>query len=131
MDTLLGFGNVEGELKDVLWNIGQLGLGGDRSYRRTHASWLTVLTGRERAGCEVAALCSGTPGKESEGLRRWHGARGAKQGKYAGKGDKVRYPNIGGEEPKQEQVPEISRRRIEERLKNGDFLLEERSSSEQ
>ena len=46
---------------------------------------------------------------------------GDKAGEIAGKGDKVRYPNIGGEEPKQEQVPEISRRRIEERLKNGDF----------
>ena len=49
-----------------------------------------------------------------------------------GKRNKIRYPNIGGEEPKQEQVPEISRRRIEERLKNGGFLkIEERSSSEQ
>ena len=127
MDTFLGFGNVESELKDVLWSIVPLGLGGDRSYRRTHASLLTVLTGRERAGGEVTALCSGSPGKESEGLRRWHGTRGIKQGNLLGKGDKVRYPNIGGEEPKQEQVPEISRRRIEERLK----LLEERSSSEQ
>ena len=81
LDTLLGFGNVEGELVDVWWNVGLLELGGDRSYRRTHAGGLTVLTRRERAGCEVAALFSGSPGKELEGLRRWHGAQGIKQGK--------------------------------------------------
>ena len=122
MDTVLGFGNVEGELKDVLWGIVPMGFGGGRSYRRTHASLLTVLTGRERAGSEVTALCSGSPGKESEVLRRWHGAPGIKQGKFAGKGDKVRYPNIGGDELKEEQVPGILRRKFEERLKNGSCL---------
>ena len=86
LDTLLVFGNVEGELVDVLWNVVPLELGGDRSYRRTHAGGLTVLTGRERAGCEVTALCSGSPGKELEGLRRWHGAQGIKQRNFfAGK----------------------------------------------
>ena len=82
LDTRLGFGNVEGELVDVVWNVVPMGLGGDRGYRRTHAGGLTVLTGRERAGCEVTALCSGSPGKELEGLRRWHGAQGIKQRKF-------------------------------------------------
>ena len=90
LDTRLGFGNVEGELVDVVWNVVPMGLGGDRSYRRTHASLLTVLTGRERAGGEVTALCSGSPGKESEGLRRWHSTQEIKQaeGKLLGKGIK-------------------------------------------
>ena len=80
--TRFGFGNVEGELVDVLWNVALLELGGDRSNMRTHAGGLTVLTRRERAGCEVSALFSGSPGLELEGLRRWHGAQGIKQRKF-------------------------------------------------
>ena len=76
LDALPGFGNVEGELVDVWWNVGLLELGGDRSYRRTHASGLTALTRRDRAGCEVAALCSGFPGLELEAWWWWHGAQG-------------------------------------------------------
>ena len=134
LDALPGFGNVEGELVDVWWNVGLLELGGDRSYRRTHAGGLTVLTRRERAGCEVAALRSGFPRKEFEAGWWWHGAQGIKRGNFAGEGGKVRYPNIGGEEPKQEQVPGNSEaknlKKVEERgLEEGS--VEERSSSEQ
>ena len=60
---------------------------------------------------------------------------GDKAGKFLlGKGDKVRYPNIGGEEPKQEQVPGNSEaknlKKVEDKgLEEGS--VEERSSSEQ
>ena len=116
LDALPGFGNVEGELVDVWWNVGLLELGGDRSYRRTHAGGLTALTRRDRAGCEVAALCSGFPRQELEAGWWWHGAQGIMWENDCSGRVKVRYPNVGGEEPKKDQIPGISEAKGSEKV---------------